>query len=192
MLGGANDDSLLGGDGNDQLNGNEGNDTLLGGAGDDTLYSSSGFDLLDGGADNDTYDLTMGAGGNSIHETSGGNDVLYVRVADADFGKTLFSIDAGSNLAIHVRDSSQNELVSYTVWNMNLVASQVETLKIHNSSDYVGKYNLIMAPTPPSSAAPRPNTRAPPLQPVSLLLARTVPTPSPALSSCSLPTKPSL
>ncbi len=93
---GGNGDDLIGGDGGDDyVVGGAGNDTLRGGLGDDSLYgeegddtfvydSSTGFglDYLDGGAGNNSFQVTLPASsaspGRLAIDGGDGNDVLEV------------------------------------------------------------------------------------------------------------------
>ena len=80
LFGGAGMDRLDGAQGNDYLEGNAGSDILTGGEGSDTLYGGTGADLLEGGqgtdlllggAGDDTYQFSMGSGGDSIDDSDG-------------------------------------------------------------------------------------------------------------------------
>lgn len=78
------DDKLDGGDGDDYLSGGNGgfsgsgNDILIGGAGDDQLVGEDGADTLFGGSGNDTYFYAAGSGADTIDNTGGGTDWLYL------------------------------------------------------------------------------------------------------------------
>ncbi|WP_039950092.1 calcium-binding protein [Wohlfahrtiimonas chitiniclastica] len=84
LFGMGGDDRLEGGNGDDYLSGGNGsgqgsgNDILLGGAGNDTLYGEDGDDLLIGGTGDDKYLYTEGGGVDTIDNTGGGNDGLFM------------------------------------------------------------------------------------------------------------------
>ncbi|WP_240001855.1 calcium-binding protein [Parvibium lacunae] len=70
---------LTGNSGNNTLNGGAGADTLDGGAGADTLIGGVGNDILIGGVGNDTYQVSQGAGIDTITDqdsSTGNNDIL--------------------------------------------------------------------------------------------------------------------
>ena len=78
------DDKLDGGDGDDYLSGGNGSfsgsgvDILIGGAGADQLVGEDGDDLLFGGTGDDTYFYAAGSGADTIDNTGGGTDWLYL------------------------------------------------------------------------------------------------------------------
>lgn len=78
------DDKLDGGDGDDYLSGGNGSfsgsgvDILIGGAGADQLVGEDGNDLLFGGTGDDTYFYAAGSGADTIDNTGGGTDWLYL------------------------------------------------------------------------------------------------------------------
>ena len=90
VFGMGGDDRLDGGEGNDYIAGGNGsgqgsgNDTLIGGLGDDTLYGEDGDDLLIGGEGNDKYLYTEGGGIDTIDNTGGGHDGLFMNGIAAD------------------------------------------------------------------------------------------------------------
>lgn len=100
VIGGAGDDSINGGSGNDSLEGGAGNDTLLNGGGDDTMRGQAGDDvliinstssnngLLDGGADNDLFDLTTTFSNGVV---LGGTGSDTVEIVGGTFIGTTFS-----------------------------------------------------------------------------------------------------
>ncbi|MCB1521396.1 MAG: cadherin-like domain-containing protein, partial [Hyphomicrobiaceae bacterium] len=49
--------------GNDVITGTPGSDIIFGGAGNDRIFASGSFDVIDGGPDNDTFDLATSTGG---------------------------------------------------------------------------------------------------------------------------------
>lgn len=59
LLGGVGDDNIGGGAGNDQIEDGTGNDTVTGDAGNDTITVQAGTNSIDGGADNDTINVTV-------------------------------------------------------------------------------------------------------------------------------------
>ena len=86
IIGNASANTLNGDDGNDTLNGNDGADTLVGGLGLDTIQGGAGDDIIsyaigdgngviDGGADNDTFNLTDGASGNLLNANYNGSSL---------------------------------------------------------------------------------------------------------------------
>jgi len=78
------DDKLEGGDGDDYLSGGNGSfsgsgiDILIGGAGADQLVGEDGDDMLFGGAGDDTYFYNASSGADTIDNTGGGTDWLYL------------------------------------------------------------------------------------------------------------------
>jgi len=78
------DDKLDGGDGDDYLSGGNGSssgsgvDILIGGAGADQLVGEDGDDMLFGGTGDDTYFYAAGSGADTIDNTGGGTDWLYL------------------------------------------------------------------------------------------------------------------
>lgn len=57
--------------GNDILNGGNGNDRLFGGSGDDILNGGQGNDELAGGDGGDAYNINIGEGRDTVHDTGG-------------------------------------------------------------------------------------------------------------------------
>ncbi|WP_284085086.1 calcium-binding protein [Acinetobacter haemolyticus] len=113
LEGNEGDDILHGDEGNDILYGGDGNDILYGGDGDDTLRGGAGHDILNGGAGNDKYFYYLTDGQETIDQTGGGTDVLWLM----DQGITedrikftkenndlLVTIDNNSNQSIRVKD----------------------------------------------------------------------------------------
>jgi serralysin len=87
ITGNALANTLTGGDGNDTLAGNDGADTLVGGLGLDTIQGGAGDDIIsyaigdgngviDGGADNDTLNLTDGASDNLLNANYNGSSLI--------------------------------------------------------------------------------------------------------------------
>jgi len=93
LEGGADHDLLEGESDHDSLVGGEGNDTLLGGAGNDVLIGGAGADSMVGGAGDDAFyvdhldDTVL-----ELDGTTGGNDTVYISVANFD-GNKLGSIE---------------------------------------------------------------------------------------------------
>ena len=76
--GGAGNDTITGGSGNDSLFGSAGDDTITGNAGNDILDGGAGTDTLRGGSGNDLYRFGRGDGRDTVRDTSGSGDVLYL------------------------------------------------------------------------------------------------------------------
>lgn len=71
-------DLLWGSQGDDILVGNSGNDILLGGADDDVLIGNAGNDVLAGGNGNDMYYFAKDFSQDTIINTGGGKDMIYL------------------------------------------------------------------------------------------------------------------
>ena len=94
LVGGAGNDTMLGGGGNDVFAGVEGNDTMFGEAGDDLFVldgnAPSSNSWLDGGAGNDTVDLSSATEGWTVVLDNGAT------ISDTDaFDANALSDDAG-------------------------------------------------------------------------------------------------
>ena len=109
----AGNDRIEGGAGNDYLDGGAGNDLIFGGMGNDTLLGGLGLDLLDGGAGDDSYYYYLQDGLDTIDQTSGGNDTLWLmdkgitedRILFAQEGNDLYVvIDQNINQVVKVKD----------------------------------------------------------------------------------------
>ena len=109
----AGNDRLEGGAGNDYLDGGAGDDSIYGGIGNDTLIGGAGADILDGGAGDDKYYYYLTDGVDTIDQTGGGTDVIWLM----DQGITedrikftkenndlLITIDNNANQSIRVKD----------------------------------------------------------------------------------------
>ncbi|MCH7335445.1 type I secretion C-terminal target domain-containing protein [Acinetobacter sp. NIPH 2699] len=122
MYGGIGADYLEGNEGDDILYGDQDNDILYGGAGDDILYGGdgndtlrggAGHDILDGGAGDDKYFYYLTDGTETIDQTGGGNDVLWLMDDGITEDRIKFTkenndlivtIDNNSNQSIRVKD----------------------------------------------------------------------------------------
>ncbi|MBT5779077.1 MAG: hypothetical protein HOI02_06685 [Rhodospirillaceae bacterium] len=117
LNGDAGNDFLMGAAGNDVLTGNDGDDRLFGGAGIDTLNGDSGVDgndtleggtgndALNGGGGNDTYIISSGDGVDTIADTGGATDTLFLN-NDVDYPETVsFS---GATLILTFRASNDS------------------------------------------------------------------------------------
>ncbi|KZL26213.1 calcium-binding protein [Pseudovibrio sp. Ad37] len=113
LRGGNGNDVLQGRDGNDTLEGGDGIDTLVGGKGDDTLKGGDstdvltggeGSDRLEGGAGNDVYTYQRGDGKDTISESSGDKDMLFL--SDVSQNDVVLRTD-GADLLVYVKDENQ-------------------------------------------------------------------------------------
>lgn len=109
----AGNDRLEGGAGNDYLDGGAGDDSIYGGIGNDTLIGGTGADILDGGAGDDKYYYYLADGIDTINQTGGGTDVIWLMdqgITDDRIKFTkenndlLITIDNNSNQSIRVKD----------------------------------------------------------------------------------------
>ncbi|WP_171254680.1 calcium-binding protein [Acinetobacter sp. NRRL B-65365] len=113
LEGNEGDDILQGDQGNDILYGGDGNDILYGGDGDDTLRGGGGHDILNGGTGNDKYFYYLTDGQETIDQTGGGTDVLWLMDQGITEDRIKFSkenndlivtIDNNANHSIRVKD----------------------------------------------------------------------------------------
>jgi Ca2+-binding RTX toxin-like protein len=105
-------DSASGGEGNDYLYGGYGNDTLRGDAGNDYLSFSGTWDgayaaLLDGGADNDTINVSYA--GHSTVLGGAGNDVISL-----SYGSNGLTVDGGEGSDTLWAGSWENDAATLT------------------------------------------------------------------------------
>lgn len=113
LFGMGGDDKLDGGDGNDYLSGGNGSfsgsgkDILIGGAGDDQLVGEDGDDMLFGGTGNDTYFYTDASGADTIDNTGGGTDWLYLEGIDR--ARLAYHRD-GDDLIVRVDGSASKQM----------------------------------------------------------------------------------
>lgn len=133
--GGVVNDTMYGYAGNDTITGYQGDDILYGGEGDDSLNGRNGNDYLDGGADDDTlnghgdddtYIFYAGGGLDSIIDTAGGTDQLWITG-----GLTINDIsvsDYGSDEAKLVINSGVDEIIINNLRNGN-ASRHVETVR---------------------------------------------------------------
>ncbi|WP_065343436.1 calcium-binding protein [Acinetobacter gyllenbergii] len=113
LEGNEGDDILYGDQDNDILYGGAGNDILYGGQGDDTLRGGTGHDILDGGAGNDKYFYYLVDGTETIDQTGGGTDVLWLMDQGITEDRIKFTkenndlivtIDNNPNQSVRVKD----------------------------------------------------------------------------------------
>ncbi|MDH0886788.1 type I secretion C-terminal target domain-containing protein [Acinetobacter sp. GD03873] len=113
LEGNEGDDILYGDQDNDILYGGAGNDILYGGQGDDTLRGGTGHDILDGGAGNDKYFYYLADGTETINQTGGGTDVLWLMDQGITEDRIKFTkenndlivtIDNNPNQSVRVKD----------------------------------------------------------------------------------------
>jgi Ca2+-binding RTX toxin-like protein len=78
VKGGTGNDNITGNSLDNVLLGNTGDDTLSGGLGNDTLRGDAGNDSIDGGSGNDEYDYFNSWGNDTISDSAGGADQLYL------------------------------------------------------------------------------------------------------------------
>lgn len=115
LFGFGGDDKFEGGDGNDYISGGNGsfsgsgNDILIGGNGDDTLVGEDGNDMLIGGAGNDDYYYSDASGSDTIDNTGGGtdwvfmNDIASERLSfHQDGDDLLIRVDASAAMQVRV------------------------------------------------------------------------------------------
>jgi Ca2+-binding RTX toxin-like protein len=131
------DDSITGDNGANELEGRDGNDTLDGGAGDDTLSGGTGDDKLYGGDGDDTYKYNY-TGSDTITDSGGANDTLYVTTRDEDhvgyFGDNY--VEDGNLVLVSRQDASK----SLTVQNAFTADGRIENITFHAAS---GKWDDI-------------------------------------------------
>lgn len=115
LFGFGGDDKFEGGDGNDYLSGGNGsfsgsgNDILIGGAGSDTLVGEDGSDMLIGGAGDDDYYYSDASGSDTIDNTGGGTDWVFMNGIASnrlsfhqDGDDLLIRVDASAALQVRV------------------------------------------------------------------------------------------
>ncbi|MBO6504781.1 MAG: hypothetical protein JJ850_05270 [Kordiimonadaceae bacterium] len=85
LHGGSGSDTAVGGDGRDVLFGGTGDDDLSGGSGNDSLYGGTGDDVMAGGVGDDAFYFGGNHGDDVITDFDAGDDVLFLRNADAGF-----------------------------------------------------------------------------------------------------------
>lgn len=117
LLGGSGEDSLFGGEGNDQINGGADNDYVEAGAGDDVVDGGDGDDQINGGAGDDTltggtgndhYVFAAGSGHDTIHNSDGGNDGVFL-TGGATEDRISFTRD-GDDLVLLIDEGAEGSL----------------------------------------------------------------------------------
>ena len=106
---GLGNDTLYGGAGADTLRGQEGNDRLFGDAGDDILIGGTGNDVLNGGMGNDAYYYYLGDGQDTIDQTGGGSDTLWIMDTGVTANRIKFTKE-GNDLLMTVDNNSQQSV----------------------------------------------------------------------------------
>lgn len=103
---GGGNDQLDGGDGNDTLIGDSGNDTLVGGAGNDLLVDDQGINLMQGGAGNDTFELSDARNPGGMVDGGPGTDRVKLRLDKVPASLQLVQVEVLDALgtAISSRD----------------------------------------------------------------------------------------
>ena len=118
-------------------------DSLFGESGNDWLRTSDSGEILDGGADNDLYEVSAPSGGTVTLTDASGVDRFRWTALTADPAKTVFS-QSGNDLIIQAY-AGTTLLASATILNMATAANQVETLELIGVSGTVYNYNLVTA-----------------------------------------------
>jgi Ca2+-binding RTX toxin-like protein len=117
LLGGSGEDSLFGGEGDDQINGGAdndfveagaGNDVANGGAGDDQINGGLGDDILVGGVGNDRYVFAAGSGHDTVDNSDGGNDGVFL-TGGATEDRISFTRD-GDDLVLLIDEGAEGSL----------------------------------------------------------------------------------
>lgn len=117
LLGGSGEDSLFGGEGDDQINGGAdndfveagaGNDVANGGAGDDQINGGLGDDTLTGGTGNDRYVFAAGSGHDTIDNSHGGSDGVFL-TGGATEDRISFTRD-GDDLVLLIDEGAEGSL----------------------------------------------------------------------------------
>ena len=107
---GAGNDFIIGGEGDDAyLAGQDGDDTIWGGNGNDVLVGGKGKDTLDGGAGNDKYYWNLADGQDTIDQTGGGNDVLWIMDQGVSPERIKFSKE-GNDLLVTVDNNAEQSV----------------------------------------------------------------------------------
>lgn len=138
-------ENARGGRGNDTINGNELRNLIWGNGGNDRIDGMGGNDLIRGGAGDDTYVWNLGGGNDVIREDgAGGTDVLELHSNYAmdrlENDLTFRRVGAGLNdLRINLTLNRGQGQGSVILKNMNVAASQIETLRLFNNGTQVGE-----------------------------------------------------
>ena len=146
ITGGTGNDVIVGTSAGETLTGggSTGTDLLFGGDGDDTLNVSgsgahllvggTGNDTLNGGSGNDTYGFSIGDGTDTINETAGGTDTIFLNLN----GASLTSLRAYDD---NVATNTGNLVIQYdggqiSVTNLyaNIANDQVELISFGGGS----------------------------------------------------------
>ena len=145
--GGTGNDTIYGGAEDDVLDGGTGTDLLFGQAGNDWLRTADSSETLDGGADNDFYEVSLAAGGTVTLVDGAGFDRLHLTALGADATKTQFSTSGtgGADLSIQARNTAGTVLATAIVKSMNVATSQVEALEIIGAGGSMFNYDLVIA-----------------------------------------------
>jgi len=138
ITGGAGNDNLSGGVGADTIGGGTGNDTIVDGAGDDVVTGDAGADIItveaglnnvDGGADNDTINVTVDQATSTTVSTiagGAGDDTINL---GASVGTAASAITAASRTSVSGGTGNDTILASLGVETVNAGAGN-DTVRI--------------------------------------------------------------
>jgi len=153
--GNGGDDVLQGGDGNDFVSGGTGNDLVLGGlgddargingdAGDDRMNGGPGADNVNGGSGNDLYIIQFGHWPDTIMDSSGGADALWITglsaADDAELAEVAYT-RVSNDLRIALRS---DDTTIATIRNF-YTTGRIETFHFGNPAHA----DINIAPPPP-------------------------------------------
>jgi len=128
-------DSIIGGTQTDIVFGNGGHDTLYGNAGNDLLIGGLGTDRLEGGADDDTYMFGLADGNDTIFDSIGTSDKIFIATNGTEL-KSLYAYDTNTasssgSLMILFNGQSINVEAQY-----NNTGNALNTINFDNGTVY--------------------------------------------------------
>ncbi len=141
-------DTLEGGDGIDTLVGGKGNDTLKGGDSTDVLTGGEGSDRLEGGSGNDVYTYQRGDGKDTISDSSGDQDLLFL--SDLTLDEVTLRRE-GNDMVVYVLDKDNPDTPladldgSIRIQNWNTSSKRIDTLRFKDGFELdLGQYSGVV------------------------------------------------
>ncbi|PCI57211.1 MAG: hypothetical protein COB36_02810 [Alphaproteobacteria bacterium] len=104
------DDTIIGSSGTDWLYGGESYDTIYGGSGNDYLFGGRGYDDLHGGSGSDTYYFRDGEEEDSISDTGGAGDTIFLAGNLEFLGGDMVSWDSAGTATIEGVTTFTNDI----------------------------------------------------------------------------------